>query len=144
MIQCKICKFSALSENHLNLHFRKHHKDLSCKECSFQTKSEYILKNHVSTMHKKNVTCKFWRQNSCKNNNCQYKHELRTCRYGNNCRRSDCMFEHNSSNQNQQNIRKNDINPWINPAFLGQKAYSENFPFLGHTQCQCQKRNPGA
>ena len=117
MFECRICKFSALNKEHLKLHLQKsesHHKSVS--------------------IHKKNRTCRFWKNNTCNRSPCQFKHELINCKFGNNCYNQYCQYEHQ---------RQGSINPWSNPAFLDQNSFQQNFPFLAQNHCMWQKRNMG-
>ena len=117
MIECRVCKFSALNREHLKLHLKK---------CENRQKSTPI--------QKKNKTCRYWKNSSCRRSNCQFKHELLNCKFGSQCYNQNCQFEH----PKQQNVYH-----WINPAFRDKNVYQQSFPFLDQTQCQCPRRNIG-
>ena len=142
MIECKKCKFSALSESHLNLHNERHHKELFCYQCEYKTETRLNMVEHVAQKHSRsrNSTCKYWLQNNCRRENCQYKHEKIRCRFGRNCNRGDCQFEHDRAMPATTNSTRPYVTPWINPAFLGGAAATESFPFLERS-CHCRGTN---
>ena len=145
MKECKLCKFSTLNESHLKIHIKRHH-EITCKKCDYKAKTMFNLKEHVAQNHTKKGMCRYWRQGNCQQTNCQYKHGLINCKFGNNCTRSNCQYEHPKSrgtNGSSSNGRQN-INPWINPAFLrNQDNYNSNFPFLVNPCLHCPKRTMG-
>ena len=138
MISCKECDFSALNEQHLKVHTERHHKEIFCNQCHFHTRSIEKLKRHKTERHRRerNETCKYWMENRCNRDNCQYQHRRLSCRYGQKCNVRNCQFEHPfvpSPTQPQ-------TSPWINPAFLKGAESVKSFPFLGET-CQCRRQN---
>ena len=140
MMECEICKFSALSKKHLRTHVNKHHRELACKDCNFKTKSGTQLKEHTAQKHRSPSTCKYWLQNSCTRVSCQFLHVLRKCKFGVNCTRNNCKFKHPEELKPVQNKQR--INPWSNPAYLNENSYNAEFPFLGKT-CRCHQRTQG-
>ena len=142
MTECQKCKFSALSESHLNLHIDRHHKELSCNQCEYKTETRRNMVDHVAQNHRRsrNATCKYWLQNNCRRENCQYKHEKTRCRFGRNCSRVDCQFEHDTARPATTNSTRPYVSPWTNPAYLGGAAAVESFPFLERS-CHCRGTN---
>ena len=140
-ISCEECGFSALNTVHLRKHTTKHHKkERKCGQCHYKTNSEYDLDAHIAQEHKRKrqITCKFWREGRCNNQNCSYLHEMVMCRYGARCLRgAACRFGH----PEQTVSHRQNISPWINPAFTANNSYEREFPFLGQRpagQCQSQ------
>ena len=128
---CDTCGFSAVSEEHLRKHVRRHHNELNCHKCDFKTLSEYDLAEHLKKQHRRQAV---------------------KCKFGLNCRRgSACRFEHPNNeqrtppmhraagNQNKQNSNT----PWIHPAYVSQSDYNASFPFLVQAMWQ-MCRNRGA
>ena len=142
MIKCNKCEFSALNEKHLNMHVARHHAELACNRCEFKTFSRRSLMDHVAGTHRRtrNVTCRYWLQNNCRREHCQYKHEKVRCKFGRNCDRRNCQFDHDLTQQNTVNSNQPQISPWINPAYLSRAAADESFPFL-EKNCLCRGQN---
>lgn len=140
--ECTLCKFSALNKRHLDLHMKRHHSELNCNSCDFKTRMLHVMNEHKATNHKINFTCKFWRQNTCNKDTCQFKHEIISCKFGNNCRNNNCQFGHQQQNctRSQNN---NKIYHWINPAFVRKESYNNHFPFLGNSSLQYPMRGQG-
>ena len=144
-ISCDECNFSALNQVHLRKHKNKHHKVRQCGQGQNQTSSEYDLDSHTAKQHKtkRMVTCRYWKAGTCRNQSCAYLREIVMCRYGTRCSRGTyCRFGHPDATANQ----RQNVNPWINPAFTSNVSYEKEFPFLGQRpadQCQCQVRGRG-
>ena len=139
MMECSKCKFSALNESHLDLHIDRHHRELSCNQCEYKTETRRNLEDHVAQNHRRsrNATCKYWLQNKCRRDHCQYKHEKVRCRFGRNCNRGDCQYDHDLARPATTFSQGPRLSPWTNPAFLGGAVAAENFPFLERS-CHCR------
>ena len=138
-IICEQCNFSALNQVHLRKHTVKHHSERKCNQCDFKTTSEHAMETHTSKQHttKKQVTCRYWRRNgSCRyQDSCSFVHQIIPCRYGDRCTRGNsCRFGH----ENVEPVKeRQNISPWINPAFVSNGPYEKEFPFLGRAPGQC-------
>ena len=141
-VDCSDCDFSALNEQHLKLHWDRHHKELSCNQCDFKTRTWVKLRDHIAEKHirARNTTCKFWLENRCNRQHCQYKHEIVRCKFGINCNRINCRYEHPVRTGTSQRSKptQSTPSPWTNPAFLTGAKSVESFPFL-EKSCQCQR-----
>ena len=141
-VDCSDCDFSALNEQHLKLHLDRHHKELSCNQCDFKTRTWVKLRDHIAEKHirARNTTCKYWLENRCNRQHCQYKHEIVRCKFGINCNRINCRYEHPVRTGTSQRSQPTPFtpSPWTNPAFLTGAKSVESFPFL-EKSCQCQR-----
>ena len=137
LVKCNHCDFSGLNNRHLQKHITKHHrKESQCNECQYKTVNEHEFRKHILKEHRrmKNVTCRYWLNGNCRNNQCLFKHERILCKFGFNCGKRFCKLDHPSTNTNHY------VNPWSHPASVSQSLYNEQFPFLDQSRAQNHQR----
>ena len=111
--KCDECGKTFRNEKQLEVH-EKQHQQFECDECDSEFSYEGLLERHIEAVHgDMKIFCHYFNNDKdCPfDDECIFAHEdSRACKFGKGCERMMCMFQHEKSDENDDDDDASDDN----------------------------------